>query len=167
MRSRAPLALILFLAVGLLTAGCFESTNSGFTVQQPITIGVGTAQTEVTVTGAATGATTSATATSTTGTTATSTTATTTTGSATGTSTTGQNFAAAKSTFQSTCGGCHTLKDAGTTGTVGPNLDQLKPTAAIVSHQIANAAPPMPKNLLQGAQAQAVANYVASVAGKS
>jgi hypothetical protein len=36
-----------------------------------------------------------------------------------------------------------------------------------VSHQIANAAPPMPKNLLQGAQAQAVANYVASVAGKS
>ena len=25
------------------------------------------------------------------------------------------------------CTGCHTLKDAGSTGTVGPNLDQAKP----------------------------------------
>src|SRR6185503_13201000 len=25
------------------------------------------------------------------------------------------------------CSGCHTLKDAGATGNVGPNLDQLKP----------------------------------------
>jgi sulfite dehydrogenase len=25
------------------------------------------------------------------------------------------------------CAGCHTLKDAGATGNVGPNLDQLKP----------------------------------------
>ena len=29
------------------------------------------------------------------------------------------------------CGGCHTLKDAGSTGNVGPNLDQLKPSEAI------------------------------------
>jgi cytochrome c6 len=26
------------------------------------------------------------------------------------------------------CGTCHTLADAGTTGTIGPNLDQVKPT---------------------------------------
>jgi cytochrome c6 len=26
------------------------------------------------------------------------------------------------------CASCHTLADAGTTGTIGPNLDQLKPT---------------------------------------
>ena len=34
------------------------------------------------------------------------------------------------------CGGCHTLKAAGSTGNVGPNLDQLKPGAAIVTHQV-------------------------------
>lgn len=26
------------------------------------------------------------------------------------------------------CGSCHTLADAGTTGTIGPNLDQVKPS---------------------------------------
>lgn len=26
------------------------------------------------------------------------------------------------------CGDCHTLADAGTTGTIGPNLDEVKPT---------------------------------------
>jgi cytochrome c6 len=26
------------------------------------------------------------------------------------------------------CGGCHTLRDAATTSTIGPNLDQVKPT---------------------------------------
>ena len=26
------------------------------------------------------------------------------------------------------CGDCHTLADAGTTGTIGPNLDELQPT---------------------------------------
>ncbi len=31
-----------------------------------------------------------------------------------------------KRIFASQCGGCHTLKDAGTTGTRGPSLDQLK-----------------------------------------
>ena len=33
------------------------------------------------------------------------------------------------------CAGCHTLSAAGATGTVGPNLDQLKPTVAIVVHR--------------------------------
>src|SRR5207244_3662712 len=41
---------------------------------------------------------------------------------------------AGKQVFQSQpCGGCHTLKDAGTTGNVGPNLDQLKPPYARVA----------------------------------
>ena len=32
--------------------------------------------------------------------------------------------------FDSTCASCHTLAAAGSTGTVGPNLDQLKPSDA-------------------------------------
>jgi mono/diheme cytochrome c family protein len=77
--------------------------------------------------------------------------------------------AAGKQVFASAgCGGCHTLKDAGTTGTVGPNLDQLKPPAARVSHQVEVGGGAMPafKGRLSAAQIQAVAAYVSSVAGK-
>ncbi|MSO40377.1 MAG: c-type cytochrome [Solirubrobacterales bacterium] len=40
--------------------------------------------------------------------------------------------------FATTCGGCHTLSTAGTTGSVGPNLDDVLPgqTAAQVSESI-------------------------------
>src|SRR5262245_59519320 len=40
--------------------------------------------------------------------------------------------------FTTNCGGCHTLGAAGTTGTVGPNLDQVLPgqTAAEISESI-------------------------------
>ena len=34
--------------------------------------------------------------------------------------------AAGKVVFTTNCGGCHTLSDAGTTGTVGPNLDDVE-----------------------------------------
>jgi mono/diheme cytochrome c family protein len=66
------------------------------------------------------------------------------------------------------CSGCHTLKDAGATGTVGPNLDQLKPPEAIVERQVINGGGAMPsfKNTLSPAQIKAVATYVSSVAGK-
>src|SRR5262249_22103200 len=37
-----------------------------------------------------------------------------------------QANAQGKQVFTQSCGGCHTLKDAATTGTVGPDLDQLK-----------------------------------------
>src|SRR5207253_2148425 len=36
------------------------------------------------------------------------------------------------------CTGCHTLKDAGSTGTVGPNLDQLMPPLDKVVTQVTN-----------------------------
>jgi cbb3-type cytochrome c oxidase subunit III len=70
--------------------------------------------------------------------------------------------------FKGECAGCHTLKAAGTTGTVGPNLDQLKPKQAIVVHQVTNGGAVMPafKGKLSPAQIQAVATYVASSAGK-
>jgi len=66
------------------------------------------------------------------------------------------------------CAGCHTLKDAGATGNVGPNLDQLKPSASIVQHQVEVGGGAMPafKGRLSDAQIKAVADYVASVAGK-
>jgi mono/diheme cytochrome c family protein len=66
------------------------------------------------------------------------------------------------------CSGCHTLKDAGATGNVGPNLDQLKPPEAIVAHQVEVGGGAMPafKGTLTPAQITAVAKYVAGVAGK-
>ena len=45
--------------------------------------------------------------------------------------------AAGKTVFTSAgCSGCHTLKAAGATGTVGPNLDQLKPAEPVIVHQV-------------------------------
>jgi mono/diheme cytochrome c family protein len=93
--------------------------------------------------------------------------ATTTTTPAGGGSTSGT--AAGKQVFASAgCGGCHTLKDAGTSGKVGPNLDQLKPSQATVAHQVEVGGGVMPsfKGQLSNAQIMAVAAYVSSVAGK-
>lgn len=73
-----------------------------------------------------------------------------------------------KAIFTQNCASCHTLKEAGTTGTVGPNLDQLKPPQPVVQHQVevgGGAMPPF-KGTLSPAQITAVAKYVSSVAGK-
>jgi cytochrome c6 len=69
---------------------------------------------------------------------------------------------------QAGCGSCHTLKDASSTGTIGPNLDQLKPPQARVATQVTNGGAIMPafKDRLTKAQIDAVAKYVSSVAGK-
>lgn len=68
------------------------------------------------------------------------------------------------------CSGCHTLAAAKSTGTIGPNLDQLasKLTLPIVVRQVTNGGAIMPpfKDKLSAAQIQAVAKYVTSVAGK-
>jgi cbb3-type cytochrome c oxidase subunit III len=73
-----------------------------------------------------------------------------------------------KKIFQSECASCHTLAAASATGTVGPNLDQLKPAQAIVQRQVTNGGAVMPsfKNTLSAAQIAAVAQFVASNAGK-
>jgi cbb3-type cytochrome c oxidase subunit III len=73
-----------------------------------------------------------------------------------------------KAIFQSQCASCHTLKAAGATGTVGPNLDQLKPSTARVVRQVTNGGAVMPsfKGKLAPAQIAAVAAYVSSSAGK-
>ena len=71
--------------------------------------------------------------------------------------------------FSQSCGTCHTLADAGTSGAVGPNLDDLAPDQARVQSAIENGGAgtgAMPANIVTGQEAEAVAEYVASVAGK-
>jgi mono/diheme cytochrome c family protein len=65
------------------------------------------------------------------------------------------------------CGGCHTLKDAGTTGQVGPKLDEAKPSYDLVVERVTNGQGAMPsfKGKLTDQQIQDVAAYVSSVAG--
>lgn len=90
-------------------------------------------------------------------------------GSTTTGSTTGAAAPDGKQVFASaSCGGCHTLKDAGSSGNTGPNLDQLKPSAARVAKQVTTGGAAMPsfKGRLSDAQIQAVAAYVAKTAGK-
>ena len=88
-----------------------------------------------------------------------------------------------KQLFVKTCGSCHTLADAGTKGTIGPNLDDAfagvksgsfasahteQTIRDVVRGQIAYAEadpgtthPGMPPDLLHGQQARDVAVYVA------
>jgi len=94
--------------------------------------------------------------------------------------------AAGKVLFKQHCGSCHTLANAGTTGTIGPNLDDAfaadrDPVFAsahteqtirdVVRGQIAYAEqdpgtgkPGMPPDLIHGQEARNVAVYVAKCA---
>jgi mono/diheme cytochrome c family protein len=75
---------------------------------------------------------------------------------------------AGKKIFQSAgCTGCHTLKDAGSTGTVGPNLDDAKPSASRAVQRVTNGAGQMPpfKGQLTDQQIADVAAYVAKASG--
>jgi len=81
--------------------------------------------------------------------------------------TTGGGAASGEQIFTSNCGGCHTLQAAGTNGTTGPNLDDLKPDEATVEQQVRNGGGGMPafEGQLSDAQISAVASYVAGNAG--
>ena len=60
------------------------------------------------------------------------------------------------------CGGCHTLEAAGSSGNVGPNLDEAKPDHALVIDRVTNGMGGMPsfKGQLSEKQIQDVAAYV-------
>jgi cytochrome c6 len=76
---------------------------------------------------------------------------------------------AGKQIFTQSCGTCHTLADAGTNGRVGPVLDQVKPSKALVLSALKKGglgSGTMPANIVTGKDAQNVATYVSSVAGK-
>ena len=85
-----------------------------------------------------------------------------------------------KELFVTNCGSCHTLAAAGTDGVVGPNLDdRLAPTGPAEGEAIDGTKSRvlsaiqtglnngrMPAGILQGQQADEVAQYVAEVAGQ-
>lgn len=76
--------------------------------------------------------------------------------------------AAGKEEFASAgCGSCHTLADAGSSGTTGPNLDELKPDAAAAYEQILNGGGGMPpyKDQLDEQQIADVTAYVVQATG--
>jgi plastocyanin len=88
------------------------------------------------------------------------------------------NLVKGKQLFVAKCGACHTLAHAGTTGTIGPNLDQAfaesrasgfksNDIRGVVDFQIAYPNPQgaMPAMLYTGQDAGDVAGYVAAVAG--
>jgi mono/diheme cytochrome c family protein len=65
------------------------------------------------------------------------------------------------------CGGCHVLEAAGTSGTVGPNLDESKPTKDLAIDRITNGSGAMPpfKDSYSAEQIDAVADYVVASTG--
>ncbi|MBI2692339.1 MAG: c-type cytochrome [Solirubrobacterales bacterium] len=70
--------------------------------------------------------------------------------------------------FKTNCAACHRLADAGTVGTVGPNLDQTKLGLAAAIKQIENGGNGMPafKGALTDAQIKLIAAYLEKVKGK-
>jgi mono/diheme cytochrome c family protein len=153
-RTALPLAT-LFAVIGLAVAGCGGEEEAS---PSPQTVSGTTSPSNTTTTTT----TTSPTTTTTTGPSATTTTTTTPAPSG--------NPTAGKAIFTGTaaCAGCHTLADAGSTGNVGPNLDQVKPTFDRVVTQVTNGGAAMPafKGTLTPQQISDVAAYVSSVAGK-
>jgi mono/diheme cytochrome c family protein len=69
---------------------------------------------------------------------------------------------------QAGCGSCHTLAAAGTTGIVGPDLDQLRPSYEVVRAKVAVGGGGMPSfsGRLSAQQIKDVAAYVAASAGR-
>jgi cytochrome c6 len=65
------------------------------------------------------------------------------------------------------CGGCHTLSDAGSNGSVGPNLDDAQPDESTVAEKVKSGGGGMPSfsDRLSEQEIADVAAYVSSVAG--
>jgi mono/diheme cytochrome c family protein len=79
----------------------------------------------------------------------------------------------AKELFQTNCGACHTLARAGTDGIVGPSLDDIlgQGTPETNKQRVLSAIENgvegrMPAGILEGADADEVADFVSRVAGQ-
>ena len=75
---------------------------------------------------------------------------------------------AGKSVFASAgCGGCHTFEDAGTAGTIGPNLDEAQPDMQLAVERVTNGGNGMPpfKDQLSEEEIRNVATYVVEASG--
>jgi len=93
------------------------------------------------------------------------------------------NFDRGKQLFTAKCSTCHALRDAGSTSTIGPNLDAAfgqaraqgmdpETISGVVKNQVenprpstANPAVSMPSDLLSGTDLDDVASYIGEVAG--
>ena len=152
MRRTALVFVLLVAALGLVAAGCGGEENQSAT-PQTVTGEVTPPETETT------------TETENTGTETTETETTETTPAAP----TGDPVAG-KEIFlgPSGCTGCHTLADAGSTGNVGPNLDDAQPSFDLAYDRVTNGQGGMPSfgTSLTDQQRADVAEYVSSVAGK-
>jgi mono/diheme cytochrome c family protein len=148
---RRPPVLAVIAALALALAGC---GYEGETTASPETVQGTTPQTTETTP-------TQTTPTETTGTETTETTPTETTPAVEG------DPVAGKTVFTTNCGGCHTLSDAGTSGTVGPNLDDSQPNATLVVDRVTNGQGVMPpfSGVLTEQQIADVAAYVSTAAG--
>ncbi len=156
MRRTALLLVLLVAALGVVAVGCGgeeSQTATPETVEGEVT--TDTTETETT-----------ATETTETETTETETTATETTET---TPALEGDPVAGKEVFLGTagCASCHTLSDAGSTGAVGPNLDDAKPSEELVLDRVTNGQGGMPSfsSTLTEQQIADVAAYVSSVAG--
>jgi mono/diheme cytochrome c family protein len=75
----------------------------------------------------------------------------------------GGEATAGKTIFASAgCGGCHTLEAAGSSGSVGPNLDEAKPDLELAVDRVTNGSGAMPsfKDQLSEQEIADVAAYV-------
>lgn len=78
-----------------------------------------------------------------------------------------KNVPAGKLVFESAaCGSCHSLADAGATGSAGPNLDTAKPSVDVVVSRVTNGQGGMPafKGRLSEQEIADVSQYVADAA---
>ena len=150
---RTTFALVAVVAaMGLAAAGCGgeeEATPTPDTVTGTLTTETETTETDTTET-------------ETTGTETTET-ETTETGGGEG------DAAAGKAIFTGSagCAGCHTLADAGSTGTIGPNLDEAQPSFDLAVDRVTNGQGAMPSfsGTLSEQEIRDVATYVSTVAG--
>ena len=163
MRRTVVVVVLLVAAFGLVAAGCGqeqEQTATPETVEGSTPTETETTETETTET-ETTETETTETETETTETTQTETTDT--------TPAVEGDPVAGKEVFlgASACGGCHTLADAGSTGTVGPNLDEAQPDYELALDRVTNGQGGMPSfsSTLSEQQIADVAAYVSSVAG--
>ncbi len=164
-RLLAPLAAV---AIAAAVAGCGGGSSSSTTSAAAPATTASTPATTMTTTPTATSTTPASTMTSTTPSSTMTTTTPSTTSTAPAAGGGGGDATAGRAVFTTNCASCHTLADAGSSGNVGPNLDNLRPNDALVTRQVTNGGGGMPAfaGQLSRSDIANVARYVSSVAGR-
>jgi mono/diheme cytochrome c family protein len=137
MRRRYAIAALLALVLGLAAAGCDRSEEATPTPETVEGTLPETEETEATETGDE------------------------------GSGVEGNAEAGAEIYASAGCGSCHTLSAAGSSGTVGPNLDESQPSEELVVDRVTNGRGAMPSfsDSLDEQQIADVSAYVSESAG--